>query len=194
MKTHYFGIPGLSLIGGFVGAAVFQLMMVGVNVEAEESQRTLVADSIAVKQLTLFNQKDEVVAKLTTDSYGLPKFSMGRNEMNRIDLHFITENQPSIKVMGGMGKSYSVMSVRNQGPYWEPMIGLGHRDKKEGVMLSIFKGAGNLILTSHQEETLRFDASQGNTWRKVVFQPFSSSSIHPSPSSGSVPYSNISTR
>ena len=194
MKNQWFGIPGFSLIGGFVGAAVFQLMMVGVSVEAEESQRNLVADSIAVKQLTLFNQKNEMVAQLTTDSYGLPKFSMGRNELNRIDLNFITENQPSIKVMGGMGKSYSVMSVRNQGPFWEPMIGLGHRDKEEGVMLSIFKGAGNLILTSNREETLRFDASQGNTWRRVALHSFSNPSIRSLPSTQSVPYSNISTR
>lgn len=193
MKNQLLGVPGLSLLGGFIGAAVFQLMMVGVSVEAEESQRNLVADSIAVKQLTLFNQKNEVVAMLATDSFGLPKFSMGRNELNRIDFSFITENQPSIKVMGGMGKSYSVMSVRNQGPYWEPMIGLGHRDQKEGVMLSIFKGAGNLILTNNQEDMLRFDASQGNTWRKVVFHP-SNTSIRKLPPSSSVPYSNISTR
>ncbi len=194
MKKQLFGIPGLSLIGGFVGAAVFQLMMVGVSVEAEESQRNLVADSIAVKQLTLFNQKNEMVAKLTTDSYGLPNFSMGRNELNRIDFTFITENQPSIKVMGGMGKSYSVMSVQNQGPFWEPMIELGHRGEEEGVMLSIFKGAGNLILTDNREETLRFDASQGNTWRRVVLLPSSSPSIRSLPPSQSVPYSNISTR
>jgi len=194
MNNQLLGVPGFSLIGGFVGAAVFQLMMVGVSVEAEESQRTLVADSIAIKQLALFNQKNEVVAKLTTDSFGLPKFSMGRNELNRIDLNFITENQPSIKVMGGMGKSYSVMSVRNQGPYWEPMIGLGHRDEEEGVILSIFKGAGNLILTSNHEETLRFDASQGNTWRRVALNSFSAPSIRPLPPTQSVPYSNISTR
>ena len=194
MKNQVNGRPGLSLLGGFVGAAMFHLIMVGVSVEAEDTQRNLVADSISVKQLTLFNQKNEVVAKLNTDSYGLPSFFMGRNDQNRIDFKFVTENQPAIKVMGGMGKSFSVMSVRNQGPYWEPMIGLGHSDEEEGVMMSIFKGAGNLILSNHRGETLRFDASQGNTWRKVMFNPSSRLSIRPLPPSHSAPYSNISAR
>lgn len=194
MRSRLFGVPALSLLGGFVGAAMFQLVIVGVSVEAEESQRNLVADSISVKHLTLYNQKNEVVAKLGSDSYGLPTFSMGRNELNRIDFSFKTENQPAIKVMGGMGKSFSVMSVRNQGPYWEPMIGLGHSDKEEGVMMSIFNGAGNLILTNNHGEALRFDASQGNTWRKVLFQPSSNPSIRKLPPTRSVPYSNVSNR
>ena len=109
-------------------------------------------------------------------------------------MKFKTENQPSITVMGGMGKSYSVMSVQNQGPYWEPMIRLGHRNEKEGVVLSIFKGIGNVIATNHQGESLRLDASQGNSWRRVVWNPFSNPSLRPLPQSSSVPYSNIRTR
>lgn len=194
MKSRSFGVAGLSLLGGFIGAAMFQFIVAGVAVEAEESQRNVVVDSISVKQLTLFNHKNEVVAKLGSDSYGLPRFSMGRNDLNRIDFNFVTENQPAIKVMGGMGKSFSVMSVRNQGPFWEPMIGLGHSDRQEGVVMSMFKGAGNLILTNSQGDMLRFDPSQGNVWRKVVFQPSSNPSIRSLPPQQSVPYSNVSTR
>ncbi|MDT7041611.1 hypothetical protein [Candidatus Nitronereus thalassa] len=194
MRRRNFGVPALSLIGGFVGAAMFHLVIAGVNVEAEESQRNLVADSISVKHLTLYNQKNEVVANLSSDSFGLPMFSMGRNELNRIDLSFRTENQPAIKVTGGMGKSFSVMSVRNQGPYWEPMIGLGHKNQEEGVLMSIFNNTGNLILTNNHGEALRFEASQGNTWRKVLFQPSTSPSIRSMPSNRSVPYSNVMNR
>lgn len=178
----------LPVLGGMMGAAMFQVFLVGSHVEAEESQKNLVVDSISVRQLTLINQKNEAVGTLETDSYGLPRFSLGRNDLNRIDFHFVTENQPAIRVMGGMGKSYSVMSVRNQGPFWEPMIGLGHRDQQEGVMMSIFKGAGNVIISDSEGEMLRFDPSQGNAWRKVVFQP---SLRRPVPSQ-SVPYSNVS--
>ncbi len=190
MTSRVLGLPGLSVLGGFIGAAMFHLLAAGVGVEAEESHRNIVADSISVKQLTVFNHKNEVVGKLGSDSYGLPRFSLGRNELNRIDFTFVTENQPSIKVTGGMGRSFSVLSVRNQGPYWEPMIGLGHRGEEEGVMMSIFKGAGNVILTNNRGDALRFDASQGSAWRKVVFRP----SVRSSPSVPSVPYSNISTR
>jgi len=194
MKSRALGMPCLSILGGFLGAFMFHVFLVGVSVEAEESPRTVVADSISVKQLTLFNDKNEAVATLETDSYGLPRFSLGRNDLNRIDFNFVTENQPVIKVMGGMGKSYSVMSVRNQGPYWEPMIGLGHRDKEEGVMMSIFKGAGNLIITDNQGQMLRFDPDQGKAWRKTVFRPSSDPSIQRIAPVPSVPYSNISNR
>lgn len=193
MRNRLLGKAVLSLIGGFVGAAMFHVA-VGVNVEAEESPRNLMVDSISVKQLTLYNHKNEVVGKLAADSYGLPRFVLGRNELNRIDFNFITENQPSIKVMGGMGKSYSMMSVRNQGPFWEPMISLGHRDEKEGVMMSIFRGAGNVIVTNNQNESLRFDASQGNTWRKVVLHPSASLPVRSLSPRPSVPYSNIKNR
>ena len=194
MKMSICRMPGLSILGGFVGAALFHMFLVGVSVEAEESQRNLVVDSISVKQLTLFNQKNEAVATLETDSFGLPRFALGRNDLNRIDFNFVTENQPTIRVMGGMGKSYSVMSVRNQGPFWEPMIGLGHRDQEEGVMMSIFKGAGNVIMTDSEGETLRFDSSQGNIWRKIVFRPSTSPLIRRVPPTESIPYSNVSNR
>lgn len=193
MRNRLLGKAALSLIGGFVGAAMFHVA-VGVNVEAEESPRNLMVDSISVKQLTLYNHKNEVVGKLAADPYGLPRFVLGRNELNRIDFNFITENQPSIKVMGGMGKSYSMMSVRNQGPFWEPMISLGHRDEKEGVMMSIFRGAGNVIVTNNQNESLRFDASQGNTWRKVVLHPSASLPVRSLSPRPSVPYSHIKNR
>ena len=163
-------IPFLSILGGFLGAALFQITFVGVPVEAEETP-TAVLDSISVKQLNLYNHKNEVVAKLSSDSFGLPKFEMGRNEMSRIDFKFVTENQPAITVVGGLGRSMSVMSVRNQGAYWEPMISLGHRDRGEGVLLSIFNEAGNIILTNNQGDALKFEASQGNAWRSVAFNP-----------------------
>jgi len=163
-------IPFLSILGGFIGAALFQLAVVGVNVEAEPSPNA-VLDSISVKQLNLYNHKNEVVAKLTSDSFGLPKFEMGRNELSRIDFGFVTENQPAITVVGGLGRSMSVMSVRNQGPYWEPMISLAHRDRGEGVLMSIFNNAGNIVLTNNQGEALKLDASQGSAWRNVAFNP-----------------------
>lgn len=163
-------IPFFSILGGFLGAALFQMVFVGVNVEAEESP-TAVLDSISVKQLNIYNHKNEVVAKLTSDSFGLPKFEMGRNELSRIDFGFVTENQPAITVVGGLGRSMSVMSVRNQGAYWEPMISLAHRDRGEGILMSIFNNAGNIMLTNNQGEALKLDASQGSAWRRVAFNP-----------------------
>ena len=88
-------ISFFSILGGFLGAALFQVVLIGVNVEAEESP-TAVLDSISVKQFNLYNHKNEVVAKLTSDSFGLPKFEMGRNDLSRIDFGFVTENQPAI--------------------------------------------------------------------------------------------------
>lgn len=170
MNNPHYHIPILSILGGFLGAALFQMVLVGVNVEAEESP-TAVLDSISVKQLNLYNHKNEVVAKLSSDSFGLPKFEMGRNELSRIDFNFVTESQPAITVIGGLGRSISVMSVRNQGSYWEPMISLGHRDQGEGVLMSIFNDTGNIVLTNKQGDALKLDASQGSAWRSVAFDP-----------------------
>ena len=187
-------LPILSILGGFLGAALFQLAMVGVNVEAEESP-TAIVDSISVKQLNLYNHKNEVVAKLTSDSFGLPKFELGRNELSRIDFGFVTENQPAITVVGGLGRSMSVMSIQNQGSYWEPMISLAHKDRGEGVLMSIFNNNGNIVLTNNEGDALKFDASQASAWRNVAFHPRHELAF-PSPSSlkgiGKARYSTIS--
>lgn len=196
MNTHYRFIQFFSILGGFLGAAIFQFLFVGLPVEAEESPVT-VLDSISVKQLNLYNHKNEVVAKLSSDSFGLPKFEMGRNDMSRIDFNFITENQPAITVVGGLGRSVSVMSVRNHGPYWEPMISLGHRDQGEGVLLSLFNDAGNVVLTNNQGDVLKLDASQGSAWRNMAFdmgKPLVSSGYPRFRGVGSVRYSPINDR
>lgn len=196
MNIQHRHIPFLSILGGFLGAALFQMVFVGVNVEAEESP-TAVLDSISVKQLNLYNHKNEVVAKLSSDSFGLPKFEMGRNEMSRIDFKFVTENQPAITVIGGLGRSMSVMSVRNQGPYWEPMISLRHRDRGEGVLMSIFNKAGNIVLTNNKGDALKLDASQGSAWRSVAFDPRQKLGVPGYPSlrgKGKARYSTVSGR
>lgn len=171
MGIQSFKVPMLSLCGGFVGAALFHLVAAGVSVEAEPSPH-LTLDSISVKQLVLFNQKNETVAKLSTDADGLPAFHLGKSDRGFIDLKFVSENQPSVTVTGGLGRSISSLSIKNFGTAWEPVLTLGHKDENIGVLMSVLNDTGNIMLTNKSGETLRLDAAQGSAWRKVALDPF----------------------
>jgi hypothetical protein len=171
MRKFPLTVPFLSLCGGFVGAALFQVFAVGMTVEAEPSPH-MTLDSVSVKQLVLFNEKNETIAKLTSDQDGLPTFHMGKSDRGHIDLSFVSENQPSVTVTGGLGQSISSLAIKNVGTTWEPTLTLGHKDQNVGVLMSVFHDAGNIMLSNKTGETLRLDASQGSTWRKVALNPF----------------------
>ncbi len=171
MRKFPWTVPFLSLCGGFVGAALFQVFAVGMTVEAEPSPH-MILDSVSVKHLVLFNEKNETIATLTSDQDGLPKFHMGKSDRGHIDLSFVSENQPAITVTGGLGQSISSLAIKNLGTAWEPTLTLGHKDQNVGILMSVFHDAGNIMLTNKAGETLRLEAAQGSTWRKVALNPF----------------------
>ncbi|RMH06325.1 MAG: hypothetical protein D6704_07535 [Nitrospirae bacterium] len=160
----------ISFIGGVVGALSMQIVgggWLGENVEAERSPH-LVVDSLSTKELVVYNQKNEPIVRITSDRQGLPLWRMGRNDRGFLEFRFVSENQPSLTIVGGLGQSVSTLSVREIGGQWEPMLTLGHRDKQEGITLSIYEDTGNLLLSNAGGQVLRLDATQGPLWRRLV--------------------------